>query len=257
MAFNNTLVIVMFRNPYDWLDSMKKVPHHWTNHFKSIRHTKAQVEGSNIHWYGSKLLSWNEFVAANMTVGATEAGSSQLCQNAYPAGMVSPCIKSKEAYPPDVRKDYGSNLNAAPDVLPFNGHNVIYELNANNGRPFRDPLELRTAKIEDFLDIPNKWDLGSFLILQHEEINMNGTGTFLERVSKIVGTKPSCNADPPKRQPSKTLDDGWAKWISEHANWETEAKVGYQRRAGAPPPAVRNKEVNRDVSEKKGDPPKR
>jgi hypothetical protein len=230
MAFNETLVIVIFRNAYDWLEAMKEGPHHWSNHFKSIRHNKAD----GALWYSPNMLPWKEFVAANMTLGATGAGVSQLCQNAYAAGTVSPCVKSKETYPPGVKKDYGSNLTAAPDKLPWIGHLPIYELDSN-GKPFRHPLELRTAKIKNFLDIPNKWDLGSYMILQHEEINNEGTGSLLERVSKIVGMKPSCEADPPKRQPSKKLDDEWTKWISEHADWETEAKVGYQRRPGAQP----------------------
>jgi hypothetical protein len=251
-AFKNTLVIVMFRNAYDWLGAMKEGPHHWPNHYKLYRYNKPIQDNDHTHYYGSNFLPWKQFVAANLTLGATNAGVSQLlCQNAFPVGTVSPCIKSKETYPPDVKKDFGSDLSAAPDLLPFNGHNPMYELDAN-GKPFNHPLELRTAKIKDVLDKPNKWDLGGYMILQHEEINMKGTGFLLEQVSKIVGMKPSCNADPPRRQPSKKLANDWTKWISEHADWETEAKVGYERRPGAQP--VKKNGANHDVSEKNASP---
>lgn len=31
--FNKTFVVAMFRNPYDWMNAMKDLPHHWPNHF--------------------------------------------------------------------------------------------------------------------------------------------------------------------------------------------------------------------------------
>jgi hypothetical protein len=128
-----------------------------------------------------------------------------------------------------VKKDYASDLSAAPDELPFNGNNPIYEMNGK-GKPFKHPLELRTAKIKDFLDIPNKWDVGGFMILQHEEINMKGYGSLLDAVAKIVGMEPLCVPGPPLRQASKKLDANWTKWINEHADWETESRVGYEPR---------------------------
>jgi hypothetical protein len=54
-------------------------------------------------------------------------------------------------YPAEVKKDYATDLSAAPDHLPFNGHYPTYEMEAN-GKPFRHALELRTATPSVYLN---------------------------------------------------------------------------------------------------------
>ena len=224
-AFENTLLITMFRNPYDWMEAMRVGPHHWPNHFRSI--SPRNPEGKRPLY---EFFPWQQFVAANMTLAYDDVTvRPKLCQNGYPFGTVSPCHKSLKTYPPEVRKDYQTDLSEMPDILPFSGTHPIYELRSD-GTPFKHPLELRAAKIRDFLDIPNHWNLGGFMTLQHEDINMKGSAFLLEQVSKIVGMKPSCEPDPPKRQKLKQLNPEWTAWISEHADWEAEASVGYSKR---------------------------
>ena len=230
-AFNRTLVIVMFRNAYDWLEAMRLGPHHWSNHFTMYRFLLAPVPDTTGNpWYGSNFLPWKAFLAANMTVGNGNGyNETHLCQNAYPFGFISPCRVSKDLYPAEVKKDYGSDLSAAPDDLPFNAHNPIYEMD-ENGKPFANPLELRTAKMRNLMNIPNIWDVGGFMTLQHEDVNSKGSGFLLEQVSKMVGMQPTCNPDPPKNQGMKELNGDWTNWISENVDWELEGSVGYERR---------------------------
>jgi hypothetical protein len=232
--FNNTLVIVMVRSAYDWIEAMRVGPHHWTNHFHVKRHPNAPITNENgiESWYGSEFLPWTEFVAANMTYlypygTGTLAGG--LCQQAMPPGAVSPCRISKETYPEEVKKDYASNLDEAPNVLVFGAVGPIYEHDAN-GKPFQHPLGLRAAKIRNFLDIPNKWDVGGFMTMQFEDMNTKGSAFLLDAVSKIIGVESSCEPDPPKNQAMKQLDRQWTEWITEHADWDTEALVGYKPR---------------------------
>ena len=227
-AFKKTLLIVMFRNPYDWLEAMRTGPHHWNNHFSLYRFPRAPVPGTTGNpWYGSNFTTWTDFIKANMTFTDKVYNETRLCQNGFLSGSVTPCLKSKEIYPQEVKRDYPDDVNEAPDSLPFNAHNPIYELDPN-GQPYPNPLAFRTAKIQNFLDIPNNWDLGSFMTLRQEDINAKGSGFLLEQVSKIVGQEPNCTADRPKNQPSKKLNSDWEKWITEHADWETEGKVGYE-----------------------------
>jgi hypothetical protein len=181
-------------------------------------------------WYGSIFMPWKDFLAANMTIGNGNGyNATHLCQNAYPFGTISPCRVSKELYPDHVKKDFESDLSTMPDKLPFNADNPIYEMDAN-GKPFGNPLELRTAKIRNFMDIPKIWDVGGFMTLQHEDVNSKGSGFLLEQVGKIVGIQPSCEPDPPKNQGSKELDSDWAEWISANADWEAEGLLGYGKR---------------------------
>ena len=249
-AFKNTLLIVMFRNPYDWLEAMRVGPHHWTNHFKMYRFPRAPVPDTTGNpWYGSNFSTWADFVTAEMTLDVDDGSEgTMLCQNAFMKGTVSPCLKSKNIYPQEVQKDYPNNINEAPDQLPFNAHNPIYELDPN-GKPYADPLAFRTAKVQNFLDIPNHWDLGSFMILQHEEVNEKGSGVFLDKVSKILGQEPDCEVDPPKNQPYKILNPNWADYITEHMDWETEAKIGYERRPKSSRPVANKVEEGKKEEE--------
>jgi hypothetical protein len=228
-AFNKTLVIAMFRNAYDWLEAMRLGPHHWPNHFDMYRFPRAPVPDTTGNpWYGSHFLPWKNFLAANMTIGLSD-NENQLCQNAYSVKQVSPCQVSKDYYPNSVKKDYVGDLNGMPDTLPFNAHNPIYEMDENN-EPFENPLELRTAKMRNLMEIPKYWDVGGFMTLQHEEVNMKGSEFLLQQVSKIVGMESQCKPDPPKNQEMKVLNSDWQKWITEHVDWELEGKVGYQPR---------------------------
>lgn len=231
-AFKRTLLIVMFRNPYDWMEAMRAGPHHWTNHFSMYRFPRAPVPDTTGNpWYGSNFTTWNDFVQANMTLAVDDGSEgTQLCQNGFMKGSVTPCLKSKSIYPKEVQKDYPDDISQAPDVLPFNAHHPIYELDPTNGKPYADPLAFRTAKIQNFLDIPNHWDLGSFMTLTHEQVNAEGSGFLLEKVSKILGQDPVCDADPPKNQPARVINPNFLEWITENADWETEGKVGYEPR---------------------------
>ena len=224
-AFENTILITMFRNPYDWMEAMRGGPHHWPSHFRSISPRNPESKHALVEFF-----PWKRFVAANMTLAHDDATvGPKLCQYGYLLGTVSPCRMSRETYPPEIRKDYQTDLSQMPDILPYSASHPIYELHAD-GTPFNHPLELRAAKIRDFLDIPNHWNLGGFMTLQHEDINMKGSESLLEQVSKIAGVKPSCEPDPPKRQKSKQLDPEWTAWISEHADWKAEASIGYSKR---------------------------
>ena len=232
-AFKRTLLIVMFRNPYDWLEAMRVGPHHWTNHFSMYRFPRAPVpETTGNPWYGSNFSTWSEFVNAEMTVDDGSEGTD-LCQSGFRKGQVTPCQTSKSIYPQEVKKDYPDDINEAPDSLPFNGHHPIYEMDPD-GNPYADPLAFRSAKIQNFMDIPNHWDLGSFMVLQHEDVNEKGSAFLLEEVSKILGQEPICEADPPKHQANKILNPDWAKYITKNLDWETEGKVGYKPRADKP-----------------------
>ncbi len=234
-AFKRTLLIVMFRNPYDWLEAMRVGPHHWSNHFSLYRFPKAPLPVTTGNpWYGSKFSSWSDFVHAEMTYTVDDGSEgTELCQNGYMKGQVTPCLMSKSIYPPEVKKDYPDNINEAPDKLPFNAHHPIYEMDPD-GNPYPDPLAFRSAKIQNFLDIPNHWDLGSFMVLQHEELNEKGSAFLLEKVSKILKQEPVCEADPPKHQPNKILNPDWAKYITKNLDWETESLVGYEPRIDKP-----------------------
>jgi hypothetical protein len=46
----------------------------------------------------------------------------------------------------------------------------------------------------------------------------------------MTGVDSSCEPDPPRKQKLKQLDSKWSEWITEHADWDAEALVGYKPR---------------------------
>jgi hypothetical protein len=230
--FKNTLVIIMVRSAYDWIEAMRIGPHHWPNHFHVKRCQKRPItdENGDELWYDSEFLPWRKFVAANMTYLYPHGDfSGGLCQQAMPPGTVSPCRVWRKTIPEEVKEDYASNLDKVPGNLPFATRSPIYEHDAS-GKPFQNPLDFRAAKLRNFLDIPNQWDIGGFMAVQFEYMNTKGSGFVLDAVSKITGVDPSCEPDPPMRQEMKQLDRKWTEWITEHADWDVEALVGYKPR---------------------------
>jgi hypothetical protein len=230
--FKDTLVIIMVRSAYDWIEAMRVGPHHWPNHFHVKRAPNGTITDENGEKleYVSEFLPWSEFVAANMTYLYPHGDfSGGLCQQAMPPGTVSPCRVWRETIPGEVKKDYASDLDKVPSNLPFASETPIYE-HDESGKPFHHPLDFRAAKLRNFLDIPNQWDVGGFMSVQFEDLNTKGSGFLLDAVSEIIGVNPSCEPDPPKRQTMKQLDRQWTEWITEHADWDAEALVGYKPR---------------------------
>jgi len=171
-----------------------------TQHRRLGQNRMGSIEMPPQMHYVASIFPWEEFVSANMMLSQDDANHvTQLCQEGFLSGQVSPCRLSRALYPPEVRKDF-QDLAKMPRGLIFSGHEPIYELNADTARPFEHPLELRAAKIQNYLDVPKKWELGGFLTVTNEEINVNGAGSFIDQVSQIVGLEPKCRAEPPAKK---------------------------------------------------------
>ena len=201
-----------------------------TQHRRLGQNRMGSMEMPSQMHYEASIFPWEEFISANMMLSQDDANhATHLCQEGYLSGQVSPCRLSRERYPPEVRKDF-QDLTKMPKGLIFSGHEPIYELNADTERPFEHPLQLRAAKIRNYLNVPKKWELGGFLTVTNEEIDINGAGSFIDQVSQIVGLEPKCRAEPPANKQGYELDPEWAEWITQHADWSQEARLGYTPR---------------------------
>ncbi|KAL9186933.1 hypothetical protein ACHAXT_010653 [Thalassiosira profunda] len=202
---NSSLVVAMFRDPIDWVNSMRKKPYH-----------------SPVH-YG---LDWTEFVRKPWTM---ERGSADAelawwgntneaeCLHRFSYNEVVPCS-------PMDRNMYNGTINGR--VV-----GVTYELNHDgSGRPYDSILDLRRDKIQNFLSVANFDGVKAFLPVQLEQLVSRGTRALIEEIETISGVKAACYPSPALAKPSKKLNASYVRWMNEHVDWEVEKLVGYSRR---------------------------
>jgi hypothetical protein len=275
--FNRTFVVAIFRDPYNWMEAMRLLPHHWPNHikinsttipdddhmehkrnlsyytgqeqeilaFKMAKLREYQNE-SNLHdtpWNQkhenvtkrmpqATALPWRQFVEqARMTMGNSsrledQQGGEIMCQKGYHFGCISPC---------HVTRNYTLGGFTALEIAKLGGsyHDPIYE-QRSDGTPYLHPLELRAAKIKNFVELPQNWKLGGFLSVQYEDVKKRGTQFLLDQIANEFGVSPvaKCNrrTRPNPDKGNHKLEPAWEQWITQNADWEMEARVGYKPR---------------------------
>ena len=323
--FNTTLVIALFRNPYDWIEGMRRMPHHWPNHvdlFPKNKSTLAELDykkdkrrgrrgrrrrlqwgemkknkqqqgrrrrrlqgGGSIlqkSFVEAQILNWDEFVARPMyltdyneqnsnnnnnnrrnadTKDTTTTNAAYLCQKGYPPEMVTPCDPDHTYIPSSIRHIPSSFLrNLAFEVNdPTYEFNMIIDStssssssssNSNNnnnntiiiGQPFRNPMELRAAKIINLIHLEKTWDLGGFAALQYDDI----LGTvklqnLITKIETIIGIRSTCpNSNKNKNNNNNNnnnnsafhklpynISSSFRSWIRKHTDWTVEAMIGF------------------------------
>lgn len=254
--FNTTLVIFMVRNPYEWIEAMRRKPYHWPAHvgfqpgvqeqgkeYQSQRDAVRNKYRFGKTKYDAVPLLWHTFVTMPLTLPETKqhgnttttaTPSNVLCQKGYRAGTVAPCVRN-EYYVPPLLRNYDINITSSrprrsrsrAGMLPFSVNDPVYDLRLD-GTLFDHPLELRAAKIRSFLNLRQHWDLGGFLTVKWEDVNEQGSAFLLNRISERVGLDALCAPDPPLQQEPKQLEPEWREWITNHADWKTELRVGYR-----------------------------
>ena len=203
---NSSLVVSIFRDPYDWVDSMLKKPYHSPNHFD---------------------LDWKTFVNKEWTMGYRYNGDEYLiesgthhnatCKHRFTFNEIIPCSRKDRNWNNITR--YGKPVG------------VIYELNQDkSGLPYNSIIDLRRDKIKNFLDVANYDGVASFIPIQYEYMILYGLRELIEQVASITGLKPKCIPTPPRLKRSKTFDPEYVEWMNAHVDWDVEKLVGYSKK---------------------------
>jgi hypothetical protein len=151
-----------------------------------------------------------------------DKSASLTCQKGLPEGYVSPCHRNKRFVPKSVpAKIPKSFLN----YLPFDVNDPVYELNvaaAADGSkplPYRNPMELRTAKLQNMLAIPMKWHLGGFSVVPYETIGGGGLDVLLNGIMSTSAAAISCRSETSfVQQRPYNISEGFRRWIFDHAD---------------------------------------
>jgi hypothetical protein len=272
--FQDTLVLVLFRNPYQWMEAMRIAPHHWPNHLilqpkatpnikqqknsktidaddnvrrrllksntttrkrflqknnqimmKGTREGGRNVGPYSVHksFFNHSKLDWDEFVKQPMCLVDEDTNQKdRLCQKGYKFRTISPCTRTISYKPPSLKKIPGSFLKH----LPWSVNDVVYELRPD-GQPYEHPLQLRAAKIENFLGVVDEWELGGFGVLQYEELLLPRLETVIQQISVALKREADCGELPTSSKKRYSLPVEFRYWVKEHADWAQESRIGY------------------------------
>ena len=218
---SNTIVLAMFRDPYDWIAAMKRRPHHAPNHLHF---------GDN--YIGFMDTPWTMDRPENETQYENITGP--ICQEGFHYNQIIPCL----------RPEFKSR-NETEHIHSFSGWDPQYELRQDgSGLPFNNIFELRAAKIRNHLSIRH-WDWISHLeVIQYEDMLRNGTGPLLRLLERLLDHSrngssrdgqmviANCSDIPPapERLNKYKHRPKFLSGVDERSNWETESMIGYFQR---------------------------
>jgi hypothetical protein len=223
--YRRRLILVVVRDPYEWVAAMRERPYHAPNHVQALHgHNKTVVP-----------LPWQKFVARRWTTQRSvedeavwrtadrETLQQYLCRERFRLNQVRPCRLDNVTaqYPP-------WNI----PLRFWRGFEPMYEHNGRDGQPYQTLLDLRRDKLINWiLQIPLVLRVGAFLVVRYEDVLERGTGFLMDQIAAMTGRPKSDRCRPAPPQPDRlgrrNIPDDFRKWIRENLHSETERLVGY------------------------------
>jgi hypothetical protein len=198
-----TAVVAVFRDPYYWVEAMRRVPHHSPLHYK-------------LHWEDFVKTPWTmPRLPSEVKLKSKDAFAKDIaCQEFFNYDQINSCQL----------RPYGEEFFA-----DMSGHEPQYELrNDGSGRPYGSILDLRSDKIKNHLSVA-EWDwVQDFFQVHYEDLLQNGTEFMIKRIESITGVKAQCNPSPPQTRKKRKLAASYISWMTNYTDWETEALIGYK-----------------------------
>lgn len=196
-----TLVIALFRDPYHWVLGMKDKPHH------------APLHAS---------LEWKEFVTKTWTMPRegfdlmVTDEKNRICSEHFRYHELRSCIH------------HTMPLKYFPD-RKFSEQYPMYEMrNDGSGVPFSNILEMRAAKIRDFLSYDSYSYVRKVIPVRYEEIVSGGTAPLITEIENLTGVKAQCTPAPPQHRETRPIDKDYLQHMNANVDWDAEALIGYE-----------------------------
>lgn len=205
---NSTIVVAMFRDPYNWVNAMQRMPYHALDHHN---------------------LSWKKFVTTPWTIERgvrdmeiiNNGTNSTTCVHRFSFNEVVPCTV----------QDRNNWHNGTHN---YTNKGLMYELNHDgSGNPYNSIVDLRRDKIKNFLSVRNYDAVKAFFPVQYEYVVSNGSADLIDAIENATGFEAKCKRSPPRQLIPKQLDSNFIKWMNENVDWEVERMVGYYKRSKA------------------------
>lgn len=228
------LVVAQFRDPYYWAEAMRHVPHHAPNHQGYVGNSKKD---------------WLEFMTKEWTLGKrpkrdlemTNKDQPGVCYEHFNYNELESCIEGSADDPEYLKlfdKKTGLNKFGYPKTDPhdYKASKPMYELRRDgSGKPFKNIMDMRAAKIKNFLEIKKYNWVKDLVVVQYEEMLAKGTESLIAQIEKITTydgkTQLARNCTPaaPQTRSKRTIEPDLIDYISKHIDWKAENKIGYKK----------------------------
>mmetsp|Transcript_54459 Transcript_54459/g.65554 ORF Transcript_54459/g.65554 Transcript_54459/m.65554 type:complete len:432 (+) Transcript_54459:76-1371(+) len=216
-----TLVIAQFRDVYQWVEAMRSKPHqapmHWNIH-----------EKRKLGWEDFLTKSWTmprtrkdmEYLRHNFEKGINSTSMIE-CHRTFSYNEINACLKDpfdEKEY--KLYKDDGAGAGLTEPRYEF--------VPDGSGRAFQSIIDMRAAKIENFLSVVDYEFVSQLLVVRYEDALAKGTEFVIREIEELTGVKATCqpNAAQPER-PGRELPYAQIEWMNKYVKWETEHKIGY------------------------------
>lgn len=224
--YTNSLIVVVVRDPIEWMAAMREFPYHSPSHLAGFHNSQIVP------------LPWHEFVNKTWTTEASKADrkltaedrTKITCTQNFRFDEVKPCLLRPEM------------ITGPPWNIPMSrvrGYYPLYE--QRRGKPYDHLLQLRSDKIVNWiLQIPLLMKIGGFIVVRYEDILEKGNKYFLHQVNAVLNNQPihspqqplpkrcSVIAPQPDRIGKRYVPPEFKDWINKHLNLETEHLIGYR-----------------------------
>lgn len=217
---NHTVVIAQFRSPYTWVDAMRRKPHHAPAHM-------------NRRWKDFVTKPWTmERVGADLAIPQEhrETNSTFRCQERFRYRQIVSCVKHPYPEGHFTWKRHWSEHQPSYEMRRGDNDDDDESDASVAGESYNNILELRRDKIRNFLGVGSMSFVRDVLVVNYERLVREGTGFVVRHVEQTTGVKARCQPYPPQseREP-RPLKPQYVDWITDHADWETEALIGYEK----------------------------
>lgn len=223
--FLRNIVVVIVRDPVDWVAAMNEMPYHSPGHIADINHNN-----------GITPLPWADFVSRPWTMPRPKS-DQELFQQMEPELQSEPICQNKFRYNEVVPCTWNFTMQETPVKMRRSMY-PVYELNRDgSGNAYRNILELRADKMANHvLQLPLLLSLGGYILVRYEDLLKQGTRFLLEQVSHVTGMQGTLplQCRPASAQPDRLLQrqrsipKGLKEWVNSNMDVHTERLLGYR-----------------------------
>ena len=216
--YEGSLVLAQFRNIFEWTRAMQATPHHAPAHL-DVKDWKEYVTKTwTMERVGKDL---------NMTDDEKSGKAGPICQEGFFYKDVITC--HVRPYPDGY---WDGTYDGKKRKHRYSEHQPFYEMrNDGSGEPYDNVLQMRAAKIYNFLDTVSFPWVEDTWVLRYEDLLKEGTQHLIESIEKVTGVKANCTASPPQNRKKREIDPDLRKYLLNEKNvdWKAEKLIGYEK----------------------------
>lgn len=113
----------------------------------------------------------------------------------------------------------------------YSEHQPFYEMKYDgSGEPFDNLLEMRAAKIRNFLSTKHFAGVEDFWILQYEVLVALGTTELIQKIKDLTGAQSYCEPNPAQQtRKRRGVKPELMEYLMDNLDWKAENMVGYHK----------------------------